>query len=110
MDLRLETVGPHQVRPSEEWIRMRQRTAVTVRRPREPAELGSKSPAGERKGGRSDSDDLLHGVDPLQAPPGGSVADEAWAGWNFPAPPHRTLASEAVDVQELSEPDGLVGT
>jgi RNA polymerase primary sigma factor len=37
------------------------------------------------------------------------VADEAWAGWNFPGPPHRTLASEAVDVQELSEPDGLVG-
>jgi RNA polymerase sigma factor (sigma-70 family) len=37
------------------------------------------------------------------------MAVEAWAGLDFPDLAHHTLTSEDVDVQDLSEPEGLVG-
>jgi hypothetical protein len=48
-------------------------------------------------------------MDSLEADPDGSMAEEAWARLDFPGSEHRTLASEDVGVQDLSESDGLVG-
>jgi len=61
------------------------------------------------EGARSSSDDLSHEVDPLAAAPDGSMAEEAWAGLDFPDLEPQTLTSEDVGVQDLSEPEGLVG-
>jgi RNA polymerase sigma factor (sigma-70 family) len=89
---------------------MKHRTAATIQQPRETAELPSNLPAGERtEGARLSSDDLSPEVDPLAAAPDGSMAVEAWAGLDFPDLAHHTLTSEDVDVQDLSEPEGLVG-
>jgi RNA polymerase sigma factor (sigma-70 family) len=89
---------------------MKHRTAATIQQPRETAELRSNLPAGElTEGARLSSDDLSYEVDPLAAAPDGSMAVEAWAGLDFPDLEHQTLTSEDVDVQDLSEPEGLVG-
>lgn len=89
---------------------MKHRTAATIRQPRETGELRSNLPAGEpTEGARLSSDDLSHEMDPLAAAPDGSMAEEAWAGLDFPDPEQQTLTSEDVDVQDLSEPEGLVG-
>ena len=89
---------------------MKHRTAATIRQPRETAELRSHLPAGEpTEGARSSSDDLAHEVDPLTAAPDGSIAEEAGARLDFPDLEQQTLASEDVDVQDLSEPEALVG-
>lgn len=89
---------------------MKHRTAATIQQPRETAELPSNLPAGERtEGARLSSDDLSPEVDPLAAAPDASMAVEAWAGLDFPDLAHHTLTSEDVDVQDLSEPAGLVG-
>ena len=89
---------------------MKHRTAATIRQPRETTELCSDLSAGElMEGARSSSDDLSHEVDPLAAAPDGSIAEEAGAGLDFPDLEQQTLASEDVDVQDLSEPEALVG-
>jgi RNA polymerase sigma factor (sigma-70 family) len=89
---------------------MKHRTAATIRQPRETAELLSNLPTGElTEGARLSSNDLSHEVDPLAAAPDGSMAEEAWAGLDFPGLEHQTLSGEDVDVQDLSEPEGLVG-
>lgn len=89
---------------------MKHRTAATIRQPRETGELRSNLPAGEpTEGARLSSDDLSHAMDPLAAAPDGSMAEEAWAGLDFPDLEQQTLTSEDVDVQDLSEPEGLVG-
>jgi hypothetical protein len=89
---------------------MKHRTAATIRQPRETAELRSNLPAGEpTEGARSSSHDLSHEVDLPEASPDGSMAEEAWAGLDFLGLEHQTLTNEDVDVQDLSEPEGLVG-
>ena len=89
---------------------MKHRTAATIRQPHDTAELRSHRPAGEpTEGARSSSDDLAYEVDPLTAAPDGSIAEEAGARLNFPDLEQQTLASEDVDVQDLSEPEALVG-
>jgi hypothetical protein len=89
---------------------MKHRTAATIRRPREMAELRSNLPAGDpTEDAQSSSDDLSHEMHPLAAAPDGSMAEEAWAGLDFPGLEHQTLTSEEVGVQDLSEPEGLVG-
>jgi RNA polymerase sigma factor (sigma-70 family) len=89
---------------------MKHRTAATIRRPREMAELRSSLPAGDpTEDAQSNSDDLSHEMHPLAAAPDGSMAEEAWAGLDFPGLEHQTLTSEEVGVQDLSEPEGLVG-
>lgn len=89
---------------------MKHRTAATIRQPRETGELCSNLPAGEpTESARSSSDDLSHEVDPLEATPDGSIAEEAWPGLDFPGLEQQTLTSEDVDVQDLSEPEALVG-
>jgi RNA polymerase primary sigma factor len=37
------------------------------------------------------------------------MAEEAWAGLDFPGLEHQTLTSEEAGVQDLSEPEGVVG-
>jgi RNA polymerase sigma factor (sigma-70 family) len=89
---------------------MKQRIAATTRQPRESAKLRSKLAAGEpREGARLSSDDLLHEVAPLETAPDGTMAEGGWAELDFPAPEHRTLTGEDAGVQDLSEPEGLVG-
>jgi RNA polymerase sigma factor (sigma-70 family) len=89
---------------------MKQRTAATIRRPRKTAEPHSKLSAGEpTEEEQSNSGDLLREMDPLEAGLDGSMSVEAWPGLDRPDPEHRTLTSNDVDVQDLSDPDGLVG-
>jgi RNA polymerase sigma factor (sigma-70 family) len=89
---------------------MKHRTAATIRQPRKTAALRSNLSAGELTEGACLSfDDLSHAVDPLAAAPDRLMAEEAWAGLDFPDPDHHPPTSENVDVQDLSEPEGLVG-
>jgi RNA polymerase sigma factor (sigma-70 family) len=87
---------------------MKQRTAATIRRPRDVTDLHSKVAAEEpMEGARSSSDDLLPEADPPEAAPDRPMAEELWAGLDFPSAARRTLASADEDVQDLSVPDGL---